>query len=80
LRAYSYVIYILDQSIKRGDKFALRAFKGKLISYKVGSHTIYRIYMLSLYKVIRLVNVLFNKDCFDLNKVNKEGVAPNTEL
>jgi len=36
--------------------------------------------MLSLYKVIRSVNILFNKDCFDLNEVNKEGVAPNTEL
>jgi len=71
---------VLDQSIKRGDKFALRAFKGKLVSYKVGSYTIYRIYMPSLHKVIRSVNVLFNEDCFDLDEVDEEGVTPDTEL
>ncbi|KXL45444.1 hypothetical protein M433DRAFT_54605, partial [Acidomyces richmondensis BFW] len=51
LRAYSCVTYVLNQSIKRGDKFAPRALKGKLIGYEVGSYTIYRIYILLLRKV-----------------------------
>lgn len=81
LRAYGCVTYVLDQAIKRGDKFAPRAIKGKLVGYEVGSHTIYRVYVPSLHKVIRSVNVSFNEDCFDLDEGNNdEGVTPDADL
>ncbi|KXL49222.1 MAG: hypothetical protein FE78DRAFT_28434 [Acidomyces sp. 'richmondensis'] len=81
LRAYGCVTYVLDQSIKRGDKFAPRALKGKLVGYEVGSHTIYRVYVPSLRKVVRSVNVSFNEDCFDLEEGdNNDGVTPDADL
>ncbi|KYG40715.1 hypothetical protein M433DRAFT_77408, partial [Acidomyces richmondensis BFW] len=81
LRVYSCITYVLNQSIKRGDKFAPRALKGKLIGYEVSSYIIYRIYILLLRKVVRSVNISFNKDYFDLKEGdNNDGVTPDADL
>ena len=62
MHIYSCKTYTLDKRIKRGDKLAPRASIRHLVGYN--STNIYRIWILSLYKVIQTRDVTFNETSF----------------
>ncbi|KAI0997286.1 Retrovirus-related Pol polyprotein from transposon TNT 1-94 [Podosphaera aphanis] len=72
LRVYGCKVFVLDQDIKRSDKFASRAQIGKLVGYE--AHNIYRVWIPKLHKVIRSTNVSFDEECLDLSNNNDENI------
>ena len=62
MHVYGCKTYILDKQIKRGDKLAPYTLIGHLVGYN--STNIYRIWILSLRKVIQTKDATFNKNSF----------------
>lgn len=56
LRVYSVTAIVYDYLVLRGQKFDRRGQRGQLVSYE---DSIYRIWILSIYKVVRLLYYQF---------------------